>query len=79
MSELTTSARWWHAPRKLFFDGSVCAKGCGISCVMVSPSGVIHELAARLEFACINHQAEYEALVAGLEWLVDMKIRHVEV
>jgi hypothetical protein len=60
-------------PWKLFFDGSVCAKGCGIGCLMVSPSGVLHELAARLEFVYTNNQAEYEALVAGMEWLVDMK------
>jgi hypothetical protein len=60
-------------PWKLFFDGSVCAKGCGIGCLMVSPNGVLHELAARLEFVCTNNQAEYEALVARMEWLVDMK------
>jgi hypothetical protein len=65
-------------PWSLFFDGSVCAKGCGIGCVMISPSGVAHKLSVRLEFACTNNQAEYEAPVAGLEWLVDMKVRHVE-
>jgi ribonuclease HI len=45
---------------------------------MISPSGVAHKLSVRLEFACTNNQAEYEAPVAGLEWLVDMKVRHVE-
>jgi ribonuclease HI len=64
-------------PWSLFFDGSICTKGCGIGCVMISPSGVIHELAVRLEFACTINQAEYEALVAGLEWLMDMKVKHV--
>jgi ribonuclease HI len=54
------------------------ALGCGISCVMVSSSGIAHELLARLELVCTNNQAEYEALVAGLEWLVDMKLKHVE-
>jgi hypothetical protein len=24
---------------KLFFDGSVCGKGCGIGCVLMSPLG----------------------------------------
>jgi hypothetical protein len=65
-------------PWKLFFDGSSCANGCGVGCVMISSSGVMHELSVRLEFVCTNNQAEYEALLAGLEWLVDMKVKHVE-
>jgi ribonuclease HI len=61
-----------------FFDGSVCTKDCGIGCVMLSSSGVTYELSMQLEFSCTNNQMEYEALVVGLEWLIDMKVKHVE-
>jgi hypothetical protein len=39
---------------RLYFDGSVCAKGQGAGCVIVSPSGVDINLSVRLEFACCN-------------------------
>jgi ribonuclease HI len=52
--------------------------GLYIGCVMVSPNEMTHELLVRLEFACTNNQAEYEALVARMEWLVNLKVRHIE-
>ena len=33
----------------------------------------------RLEFPCTNNQAEYKALLIGLEQLVDMRVRDVQV
>jgi ribonuclease HI len=63
---------------KLLFDGSVCSKGPGVSCVVISPSGAIFDLAIRLEFACTNNQAKYEALLYGLEYLSDMGVKDVE-
>jgi hypothetical protein len=56
---------------KLFIDGSVCNKGHGVSCVIVSPNGAVVDLFVRLEFACTNNQVEYEALLCGLEYLRD--------
>jgi hypothetical protein len=53
----------------LYFDGSVCDKGRGLGCVIVSPHGKSFDLAVRLEFPCSNNQAEYEALLYGLEYL----------
>jgi hypothetical protein len=43
------------SPWRLYFDGSVCAKGQGAWCVIVSPSGVDTDLSVRLEFACTNN------------------------
>jgi ribonuclease HI len=63
---------------ELFFDGSVCSKGNGVGCVIISPNGVVVELLARLEFKCTNNQAEYEALLFGLEHLRDMGVRSVK-
>jgi hypothetical protein len=63
----------------LFFDGSVCRKGQGAGCVVVSPSGAYIDLSIRLEFACTNNQVEYESLLHGLEFLRDLGVRDVDV
>jgi ribonuclease HI len=62
----------------LHFDGSVCSHGQGVRCFIISPNGVEYELAIRLEFRCTNNQTEYEALLIGLETLVEMGAREVE-
>jgi ribonuclease HI len=66
-------------PWGLYFDGSVCSKGQGAGCVVVSPSGMYIDLSIRLEFACTNNQAEYESLLHGLEYLRDLGARDVDV
>jgi hypothetical protein len=43
-------------PWKLFFDGSVCARGGGVGCVLVAPGEKVRELAIGLEFRCTNNQ-----------------------
>jgi hypothetical protein len=52
----------------LYFDGSVCSKGQGAGCVVVSPSGVYIDLSIRLEFACTNNQVEYESFCMGFSF-----------
>jgi hypothetical protein len=42
------------SPWLLYFDGSVCGKGQGIGCVLVSPLGTRFRLAVRLEFPCTS-------------------------
>jgi hypothetical protein len=59
-------------PRGLYFDGSVCSKGQGAGCVLISPSGVYIDLSIILEYACTNNQVEYESLLHGLEYLRDL-------
>jgi ribonuclease HI len=63
----------------LYFNGSVCSKGHGAGCVVVSPSGVYIDLCIRLEFSCTNNQVEYESLLHELEFLRDMRARDVDV
>jgi ribonuclease HI len=46
--------------------------------VMASPHGEVLEMVTKLEFKCTNNQAEYEALLAGLEELVGLGARDVE-
>jgi ribonuclease HI len=55
---------------KMFFDGSVCAQGQGVGCLVVSPHDVEYKVSIQLVFWCTNNQAEYEALLSGLEILL---------
>jgi hypothetical protein len=65
-------------PWKVFFDGSICTKGCGIGYVVVSPRGITQEMAERLDFRCTNNQSKYKALIAGLKHAIGMGVRDVE-
>jgi ribonuclease HI len=65
-------------PWKLHFDGSACSDGQGIGIVFTSPNGSCFEMSSRLEYFCTNNQAEYEALLFGLEILESMGTKHVE-
>ncbi|XP_073135524.1 uncharacterized protein [Henckelia pumila] len=51
--------------------------GAGI--VIISPTGVKTALSFNLDFPCTNNQAEYEALVIGLEVLKDLQAKNVQV
>jgi ribonuclease HI len=64
---------------RLWFDRLVCSQGQGIRCFMASPNGMTYELSIRLEFGCTNNQAEYEALLSGLEVLAEMGPQRAEV
>jgi ribonuclease HI len=68
-----------NTPWKVYFDGSVCAKGCAIGYVIMSPGGVNQEEAERLDFRCTNNQSEYEALIAGLRYVISIGVKDVEV
>jgi hypothetical protein len=65
-------------PWTLYFDGSVCNEGQGIDIVLVSPSNAYFDFASQLETHCTNNQAEYEALLFGLELLSCMGVKHVK-
>jgi ribonuclease HI len=65
-------------PWSMFFDGSVCGKGQGVGCVLVSPNRESFKIAIRLEHACTNNQAEYEALLYRLKYLVEMGVKNID-
>ncbi len=54
-------------PWKIYFDGSSCKEGQGIGVVLFSPNGMCFEVSVRLEYYCTNNQAEYNALLFGLQ------------
>jgi ribonuclease HI len=65
-------------PWTLYFDGSVCNEGQGIGIVLVSPSNASSDFSSRLKTYCTNNQAEYDALLFGLELLNYMGVKHVK-
>jgi hypothetical protein len=63
---------------KLFFDGSACREGQGVGVILVSPRGAIFEQSVCLEYFGTNNQAEYEAILLGLQNLTSMGVKHSE-
>ena len=60
-------------PWTLFFDGSSCGVGSGIDIVLVSPRGAIFELSFPIEATATNNQAEYQALLKGIQQLQEIE------
>ena len=67
------------APWTLFFDGSACGEGAGIGIVLVSPQGRKYEFSLPIVATSTNNQAEYQALIKGLELLREACADAVEV
>ena len=57
----------------LHVDGSQNETGAGIGVILQGPSLIKMEYAARLSFPATNNVAEYEALLAGLRFAVEVK------
>jgi hypothetical protein len=67
------------APWTLFFDGSTCGEGAGIDIVLISPQGRKYEFSLPIVATSTNNQAEYEALIKGLELLREIRVNVVEI
>ncbi|XP_042437207.1 uncharacterized protein LOC122023191 [Zingiber officinale] len=59
----TNSEETW----KIYVDGSANHQESGVGVLMISSQGDILQLAVRLNFRATNNEAEYEALLAGLQ------------
>jgi ribonuclease HI len=67
-------------PWRLFFDGSTHKDGSGVGIMIISPDGIPTKLKYRIEGPlCSNNEAEYEALIAGLEALLEFRATRVEI
>jgi ribonuclease HI len=69
------SVRAW----AMYFDGSACGDGCGISILLVSPRGATYSFSIRLPTACTNNLVEYEAVRKGMELLLEAGAEAVEI
>ncbi|KAJ0942260.1 putative integrase, catalytic core, ribonuclease H domain, ribonuclease H-like superfamily [Helianthus annuus] len=66
-------------PWILHTDGSSNIKGTGLGILLKSPQGDIIPHSIACEFQATNNEAEYEALIAGLQIAKHMGIRYLEV
>ncbi|GJZ91538.1 reverse transcriptase domain-containing protein [Tanacetum coccineum] len=64
-------------PWTLFTDGSSCLEGSGAGLILTSPEGEEFTYALRFEFDASNNEAEYEALVAGLQIAEQMGVKNL--
>ncbi|KAD3642299.1 hypothetical protein E3N88_31523 [Mikania micrantha] len=59
----------------LYTDGASNMEGSGAGLILIDPAGVELTYALRLAFPSTNNEAEYEALIAGLQLAVKMKVQ----
>nr|GEW32661.1 reverse transcriptase domain-containing protein [Tanacetum cinerariifolium] len=65
-------------PWTLFTDGSSCVDGSGAWLILTNPDGVEFTYALRFQFAALNNEAEYEALIAGLRIATQMGVKNIQ-
>ena len=56
-------------PWALFFDGSTYKQGGGVGTVLISPQGISFEYAIPIKLTSTNNQAQYEAILIGVQHL----------
>ncbi|XP_050117714.1 uncharacterized protein LOC126595476 [Malus sylvestris] len=78
--EIRRVAGLWITSWKLYFDGSYTQKASGARIVIINPQGIYHYYSFLLDYqGNTNNRAEYEALIIGLEILMDLGAMEVEV
>ncbi|GKF79081.1 reverse transcriptase domain-containing protein [Tanacetum coccineum] len=63
----------------LFTDRSSCVDGCGAGVILTDPEGVEFTYALRFQFEATNNEAEYEALIAGLQIAEKIGVQSLQV
>ena len=64
---------------KLSVDGAPNAQGSGAGLILTSPEGIDIEYALRFGFHASNNEAEYEAVIAGLNLAHSLEVDQLEV
>ena len=64
---------------KLSVDGASNAQGSGAGLILTSPKGIDIEYALRFGFQASNNEAEYEAVIAGLNLAHSLEVDQLEV
>ena len=74
-AQATTDLSTW----KLSVDGASNAQGSGAGLILTSPEGIDIEYALRFGFSTSNNEAEYEAVIAGLNLAHSLEVDQLEV
>ena len=64
---------------KLFVDGATNTQGSGAGLILTSLEGIDIEYVLRFKFQASNNEAEYEAVIAGLNLAHSLAIDQLEV
>ena len=64
---------------KLSVDGASNSQGSGVGLILTSPEGIDIEYALRFGFHASNNEAEYEAVIAGLNLAHSLEVDQLEV
>ena len=60
---------------RMYFDGASRAAGSGAGVIFISPQGDLLPYSFTIVPSCTNNEAEYQALIIGLQLARDMQIR----
>ena len=63
----------------MYFDWASNQHGYGVRVLLIAPDGVHIPLLAKLNFVATNNVAEYEARIVGLEALLAIDVKEVEI
>ena len=64
---------------RLSIDGAANAQGSSVGLILTSPNGINVEYALRFRFQASNNEAEYEAIITGLNLANSMEADKLEV
>jgi ribonuclease HI len=64
---------------KMYFNGASNQQGYEVGVLLIAPDGVHIPLSAKLNFVATNNIAEYEACIVGLEALLAIDVKEVEI
>ena len=64
---------------KISVDGATNAQGSGAGLILTSPEGIDIEYVLRFGFQASNNEAEYEAVIAGLNLAYSLEVDQLEV
>ena len=63
----------------MYVDGAENQRGSGVELILISPEKITIEKSLRLGFSATNNEAEYEALLQGIEMVQKIRGKAVEV